>query len=88
MSNTIKARVDSGMLLLIDPCYLAKFIGEDVYQQICEAVLKNGATSWNGGTVFSTPHGDGLYLGNIEDDVLVLDLDPFAQALWEGSDDT
>jgi hypothetical protein len=60
--------VDSGQLLIVDPCYLdtwksGKFGDENDYNECCEVTIANGAGPVFGGkaVVSNTAIGDGLY---------------------------
>jgi hypothetical protein len=64
--------VDSGQLLVIDPCYLNKWKDGDFdlvkkqdnsYQRACEITIKapSGGEVQEGGVVFASGYGDGNY---------------------------
>ena len=60
--------VDSGQILLIDPCYVYKddFTGGDTptggdYDECCRITLSEGAGQTDLGVVTSSGYGDGVY---------------------------
>jgi len=60
--------VDSGQILLIDPCYVYKddFTGGDTptggdYDECCRITLSEGAGQTQLGVVTSSGYGDGVY---------------------------
>ena len=59
--DTVTVPVDSGMLLVIDPCYLRKELGDETYKRLCclEGSLHPVALGTGEGAWFSDFGGDG-----------------------------
>jgi len=55
--------VDSGQILLIDPCYVYKdeYGSGGDYDQCCQITLSEGAGQTDLGVVTSSGYGDGVY---------------------------
>lgn len=60
IDTNIEVLVDSGQLMLIDPCYV---LDGQQYEEACERTVgtKNGYGGYAGGIVFSTTWGDGRF---------------------------
>lgn len=88
IDTNIEVLVDSGQLMLIDPCYV---LDGQQYEDACKQTLetKHNYGEYNGGIVFSTTWGDGRFkvykelndIGRVAR--IIVDMDPRNDDDWE-----
>jgi hypothetical protein len=91
MDTGIEVLVDSGQLMLIDPCYV---LDGEKYTEACKRTIETdeGYGEFEGGIVFGTTWGDGRYkvykelneAGRVAR--ITVDMDPQEEDDWDDDD--